>query len=171
MVAIFHVTSHTCSAAGAAIERLSNAGGVNLDFDATLFIQVGFILLLWVVLKPVLFDPMLKLFEERERRIEGNIKKARQIDDESTEANAKYEDEMAKARAEGAAEGEKLRAQGVRKEAELLGKVRDETQKRMDEARKKTQDEVAAVRSQLAAQTQSLAKDLATRVLGREVSR
>ncbi len=163
MVANFHVTSMTASSVA--------AGGVNLDFDASLFVQVGFVILLWVVLKPVLFDPMLKLFEEREKRIEGNIKRAREIDGESAEAMAKYEDQMAKARAEGVAEGDKLRAEGQRKESELLGKVRSETQQRMDEARQKQQQEVAAVRVQLATTTQTLAKDLATRVLGREVSR
>jgi F-type H+-transporting ATPase subunit b len=163
MVAIFHVTS----------ERLSSvaAGGVNLDFDASLFVQVGFMILLWVVLKPVLFDPMIKLFEEREKRIEGNIKKARRIDGESAEAKAKYDDAMAIARAEGASEREKLRTEGLRKESELLSKVRGETQARMDVARKKAEQEVAAVRTQLGTQAQTLAKDLATRVLGREVSR
>jgi F-type H+-transporting ATPase subunit b len=162
MVAIFHVTS----------ERLSSVagGGVNLDFDASLFIQVGFILILWIVLKPVLFDPLLKLFEEREKRIEGNIKKARDIDGESTEAKAKYDDAMAKARAEGTAERDKLRGEGLRKENELIGQVRGETQKRMDEARAKAQAEVAAVRTQLGSHAHAIAKDLATRVLGREVS-
>ncbi|HSQ62206.1 MAG TPA: hypothetical protein VLM85_03290 [Polyangiaceae bacterium] len=163
MVAIFHVTS----------ERLSSvaAGGVNLDFDATLFVQVGFMILLWVVLKPVLFDPMIKLFEEREKRIEGNIKKARRIDGESADAKAQYDEAMATARAEGQAAREKLRAEGLRKESDLLGKVRGEAQVRMDEVRKQKQAEVAAVRTQLATQAQTLAKDLATRVLGREVSR
>ena len=73
MALVFSLTSSN-------VESFSHSaagGGVNLDFDATLFVQVGFIIVLWLVLKPVLFDPMLKLFEEREKRIEGAIKKAR----------------------------------------------------------------------------------------------
>src|SRR5579885_1463819 len=124
MVATFSLTSSNVMSTA--------AGGVNLDFDATLLVQVGFIIVLWLVLKPVLFDPMLKLFEEREKRIEGAIKKARKIDEESAEAKARYDEAMAKARSEGAAERDKLTAESRRKENELLSKVRAETQKRID---------------------------------------
>lgn len=158
------VVSFSVSAGGAA------AGGVNLDFDATLFVQVGFIIVLWLVLKPVLFDPMLKLFEEREKRIEGAIKRARKIDEESADAMTSYNEQLAKARAEGAVEREKLRAEGLRKESDLLGKVRSDTQKKVDEARVQMQKEVAAVRASLQPKAEELAKDFAKRVLGREVT-
>jgi len=148
----------------------SAAGGVNLDFDATLFVQVGFLIVLWLVLKPVLFDPMLKLFEEREKRIEGAIKKARRIDEESAEAMTSYNEQVAKARAEGAAEREKLRAEGLRKESDLLSKVRTDTQKQVDAARAQMEKDAAAVRASLQPQTRELAKDFAKRVLGREVT-
>jgi F-type H+-transporting ATPase subunit b len=147
----------------------SAAGGVNLDFDATLLVQVGFIIVLWLVLKPLLFDPMLTLFEEREKRIEGAIKKARKIDDESAGAKAEYDEAMAKARAEGAGEREKLRAEGIRKESELLTNVRAETQKKVDVARAALAQEVAATRATLEPHTRTLARDFAKRVLGREV--
>ncbi len=162
MVATFSLTSSTVMSTA--------AGGVNLDFDATLLVQVGFILILWLVLKPVLFDPMLKLFEEREKRIEGAIKKARKIDEESAEAKAQYDEAMAKARSEGAAERDKLTADSRRKENDLLTKVRAETQKRIDEARAAMQKDVASTRSSLEPHTSALAKDFAKRVLGREVA-
>jgi F-type H+-transporting ATPase subunit b len=162
MVATFLVTSSQLTEAA--------AGGVNLDFDATLFVQAGFILLLWVVLKPLLFDPMLKLFDEREQRIEGAIKKARRIDEKSAEAKAEYDDLMAKARAEGGVLREKLRADGLRKEGDLLATVRGETQKTVDEARGATEREAAETRTALVPHTRAIAKELASRVLGREVS-
>ena len=39
-----------------------------------------------VMLKPLLFDPMLKLFDEREKRIEGAKLEARKTDDASAQA-------------------------------------------------------------------------------------
>jgi F-type H+-transporting ATPase subunit b len=163
MVATFLLRSGELTAHGA-------AGGVNLDFDATLLVQVVFILVLWAVLKPMLFDPLLKLFEEREKRIEGTKKRARRIDEESAEAKAKYDDLMNQARAEGTAEREKLRAESIRKESELLTKVRGEIQHTVDEARTETQREVDSTRTALKPHTQAIARELATRVLGREVS-
>jgi F-type H+-transporting ATPase subunit b len=170
MLATFALT--TCSAAGAAITTSSHAaeGGVNLDMDATLFVQAAFILVLWLVLKPVLFDPMLKLFEEREKRIEGAVKKARRIDEKSAAANAEYEELVAQGRAAGAAERDKLRTDAARKESDLLGKIRSQTQQRVDAARAETEKELAQTRSQLVPHTNAIAKDLAKRVLGREVT-
>ena len=49
----------------------SAAGGIDVDVDLTVFGQVALFLVLMLVLKPLLFDPLLKLFEEREKRIEG----------------------------------------------------------------------------------------------------
>ncbi len=170
MVATFSLTSSNVVCFSVSGGDAAAAGGVNLDFDATLFVQVGFIIVLWLVLKPLMFDPMLKLFEEREKRIEGAIKRARKIDEESAEAMTSYNEQVSKARAEGAAEREKLRAEGLRKESDLLTKVRNETQKKVDDARAQMQKDVAGVRSSLEPQTQELAKEFAKRVLGREVT-
>ena len=38
-----------------------------IDFDATLVIQMGLFLLLFVVLKPLLFTPFMKAMDERQR--------------------------------------------------------------------------------------------------------
>jgi F-type H+-transporting ATPase subunit b len=164
-------TFASVTAAGAVMSSKAAEGGVNLDLDSTLFVQAAFIIVLWLVLEPVLFKPMLRLYAEREKRIEGAMKKARRIDERSAEANAEYEDAVAKARAEGAAEREKLRSDSTRKEAALLTKVRGETQERVDAARAETELELAATRAALAPHTKAIAEDLATRVLGRGVSR
>jgi len=145
-------------------------GGVNLDFDATMLVQVGFIIVLWLVLKPVLFDPMIKLFSEREERIEGAIKRARKIDEKSAAKKGEYDSLMAKARAEGNAERDRLRALALKRESDLLAQVRGETQERVDAARAETDAELAAARAALQPTTRDLARQVAARVLGREVS-
>ena len=55
---------------GSVLSSESGGGGVDVDFDATLLIMVGLFVFLWIVLKPLLFDPMLRLFEERERQVD-----------------------------------------------------------------------------------------------------
>ena len=145
-------------------------GGVSVDFDKTLFVQVGLFILLWIVLKPLLFDPMLKLFEEREKKIEGTIADARKIDFQSAEAKATYDAALAAARAEGALERDRLRAEGIKTENELLAAARLASQKKLEEGRQKSQGEMDAARSDLSKERQVLARDVATRVLGREVN-
>src|SRR4051794_36832523 len=99
-------------------------GGVTVDLDLSLFVQLGFFLVLLFVLKPTLFDPMMRLFEEREKRIDGTRHQATKEDERSAKALAKYEAILAKAREAGAAERDVLRAEGLKREAELMAQVR-----------------------------------------------
>jgi F-type H+-transporting ATPase subunit b len=145
-------------------------GGVSVDFDKTLFVQVGLFVVLWLVLKPLLFDPMLKLFEEREKKIEGTIADARKIDLQSADAKATYDEALTKARAAGALERDRLRAEGIKKENELLTAARVASQQKIDEGRTQSLKEVDAARSDLSKERQVLARDVAARVLGREVN-
>lgn len=142
---------------------------MNLDLDATAFVQVGLFVVLFLVLKPMLFDPMLKLFEAREKRIEGNIAKARKIDEHSAHAKAEYDAAMQKARNAGAAEREKIKNEGLRHETELLAKVRLEMAQVADQNRKKAEGDRSSARLQLQKDSSALAGQLAGLVLGREV--
>ncbi|MGH7281507.1 MAG: ATP synthase F0 subunit B [Polyangiaceae bacterium] len=144
-------------------------GAVNVDFDATLLVEMVVFTVLILALKPVLFDPMLKLFAERERRIEGAKLDARKTDEASAKALAKYESAMAKARAAAGVEREKLRAEGQKSENDILTGVRASTTKALEEGRKVTAGDVTRVRTELGPQVKTLAADLATRALGREV--
>lgn len=144
-------------------------GGVEVDFDPTLLGQVALFILLLLVLKPLLFDPMLKLFEERERRIDGAKVLARKIDEKSAGALAKYEQEMQKARAAANLEREKLRAEGLKTENEILARVRATTAKVLEDGRKRMQAEAASARDALRNEAATTARELAARVLGREV--
>jgi F-type H+-transporting ATPase subunit b len=77
---------------------------------------------------------------------------------------------MGKAQAQGNAERERLRAEGIKAENDVLAKVRAETASFLAEGRKKAQDELTTARAQIRAQSQDMGKQLASRVLGREVS-
>jgi F-type H+-transporting ATPase subunit b len=142
---------------------------VTVDFDATVAAQAVLFVLLLLVLKPLLFDPMLKLFEEREKRIIGAKLQARRLDEASAGALAKYEAEMQRARAVGNTERDRMRAEGSKQENEILAKVRQSTSKTLEEGRKKLAGEVATVRTSLGREASALGRELAGRVLGRQV--
>jgi F-type H+-transporting ATPase subunit b len=112
---------------------------------------------------------MLKLFEEREKRIDGAKVQARKIDEKSATALAKYEAEMAKARATANTEREKIRGEAVRREQEILSAVRAATAKAIDDGKRAAHAEAERARATLRADAAAMAKELASRVLGREV--
>lgn len=149
---------------------LSDGSAVTVDFDATLFVQIGIFIVLLLVLKPLLFEPMLKLFEERERRTEGTKREASKEDARSAKALTEYEAALAKARQAGAAERDAIRAEGLRKEAELLADIRNQTASTIEQGRAKLAAEAKAARDRLGAEAAELGRTIASRVLGREVS-
>jgi F-type H+-transporting ATPase subunit b len=151
-------------------EGLFAEGAVTVDLDASLLFQIAVFVVLLVVLKPMLFDPMMKLFAERERRIEGTRKKATEVDKKSAKALADYERILEKARAQGAQERDALRAEAVKRETELMATVRAQTAATLEQGRGEISKEAAAARRQLQQEAAMLGRAIAARVLGREVS-
>jgi F-type H+-transporting ATPase subunit b len=145
-------------------------GAVTVDADLSLFVQLGLFVVLLLVLKPTLFDPMMKLFEEREARIEGTRNQATKTDIKSAKAKAKADSIVAKGREEGTVAREALRAEGVKREADLMNLVRAATAKTLEEGRAATGTDADAARKQLRLDAHSLGREMAARVLGREVA-
>lgn len=145
-------------------------GGVTVDLDLTLFVQLGFFLVLLFVLKPTLFDPMMRLFEEREKRIEGTRHEATKEDERSAKALAKYEAICAKGREAGAVERDALRAEGTKREQEILAQVRAEVAATLEQGRAAIAVETKTARRELEGEVRTLGRETASRVLGREVT-
>lgn len=145
-------------------------GGVNVDLDASFVVQIVLFVVLLLVLKPLLFDPMMRLFEEREERIDRTIEKARKTDEASAKALAKYEAILAKAREAGSAERDQLRAQGAKKEAEVSAQVRSQTAATVEQGRAVLANETKDARAKLQVEAAELGRTIASRVLGREVT-
>ena len=143
---------------------------ISVDIDATFLVALVLFVGLTLILKPVLFDPMLKLFEEREKLIDGAKAQARRIDEKSANAEAIYEAEMNKARASGNAERETVRAQAVKREQEILAQARQNAAQAIEAGKHAAQGEADRARRTLEGGAGTLADDLASRVLGRKVS-
>ncbi len=153
----------------AALTGGTSGSAVDVDINWTFLAQIALFLVLFVVLKPLLFDPLLRLFEEREKRIAGAKAEATEMYKEADAKIAKYEEELALVKRAAGEERDKLRAEGQRQEQAILAKVRNETNALLDEGRKKISVDGASLRQELDVAAQALAREMATSVLGREV--
>jgi F-type H+-transporting ATPase subunit b len=145
-------------------------GGVTVDLDLSLFVQAAIFMVLLFILKPTLFDPMMRLFEEREKRIEGTRHAASREDERSAKALAKYEGALASARKDGTAERDALRADGAAREQAIMAKVRTDVAATLDHGRAAIAAEEKAARAELRNQARALGRQAASRVLGREIA-
>jgi F-type H+-transporting ATPase subunit b len=145
------------------------SGGIAIDFDKTFVLQMCIFVVLILVLKPLLFDPVLKVFEEREKRTEGARAEAREMQEEAGELLRRYEGELEKIHRVASDERDHQRAETAKLEAEILLNARTVSAKIVEDGRKKIETEINAIRFDLGRQSEHLSRDMAARVLGREV--
>jgi F-type H+-transporting ATPase subunit b len=145
------------------------SGGSIIDLDGTVFVQLAMFFIAFFVLRALVFKPMIALLDAREEAIDGAKDQAKRLEIEVKEKQATFEAELRKVRGASGEERDRLRAEGQELERRLLEKVRVETQKLVGDAKTRLDGEAQLARQTLAAQRPELAREIASKVLGREV--
>jgi len=141
-----------------------------IDLDGTVLVQFALFLILFVIANRLLFQPYLRLRERRKAGIEGARAEAERM---SAQAEAKlvdYDKQLAAARNRANDEGRKVRADAAAHEKAVTDTARGEAQKALDEAAARVRAETEAARLQLLPQASALARQIASKLLGREVA-
>lgn len=155
------------------MQLLSSAllsGGSIIDLDGTFFVQLGIFFVAFLVLRSLVFKPMVALFEAREAAIDGAKDEAARLSAEAATAGQSFDEELRKVRAQAASEREALRTDAQKREREILEAVKAETEKSAAEAQTKLDASAAELRSSLNASIPGLAKEIASKLLQREVA-
>ena len=141
-----------------------------IDLDLTVLVQFAlFLITLWVSNK-FLFQPYLRLREKRKAGIEGARAEAERMTAQAEAKLVDYEKKLAQARDRANEEGRKVRAEGMAHEKDVTDRARAEAQRAIDEATAKMRAETDAARAQLMPQADTLAREMASKLLGREVA-
>lgn len=140
-----------------------------MDIDWTIFLQFGVFVALFVVAKAFLFTPYLKLRERREQGIDGARAEAHRMSAEADAKLADYESKLKAARAKAAEEQRSIRAAAAAHEQEVTEQARNTTQAAWNEAQANVGRDVTAARADLLARADALAKQMASRLLGRQL--
>lgn len=146
------------------------AGGSIIDLDGTFLVHLLVFFLAFLLLRSLIFKPMVSLFEAREQAIDGARAEARQMEREAEEKAGAFEEAMRTIRLQAGEERDRLRQEGLRLERTILEKVRQETQKTIADAEKRMAGEAGRIRRDIQSAVPALARDMATKLLGREVS-
>ncbi len=152
------------------IEPLLASSAVNVDLDITAVIHFVLSAAFVLLMKDLVFEPLMKVFDERERRTAGAIERARQMDEEAIALKTEYDDRMDGVRREAAVDRERVRGKLKRLELEMMSSTRKAVGETLDEGMSKLHVEVNKIQKDLEAQRVGLAAEIASRVLGRELS-
>ncbi len=143
--------------------------GISIDLDLTFTLQMLLFAVLIVVLKPLLLDPVLRVFEERERRTDGAKAAAREMQQKAGELLQRYEAELVKVGKAAAEERDRMRVETARLEAEILTEARTAAAHVLEQGRTEIEQQVERIRFDLGRKSERLAREMAARALGREV--
>src|ERR1044072_8913744 len=106
---------------------LALAGGVSLDFDNTLVVQIFIFVLLMFLLEPLLFAPVLRVFALREERTEGAKAQARELDEQAGQLFSRSQRELERVNRVGGEERDRMRTETAKLEAAILNEARQAT--------------------------------------------
>ncbi len=149
---------------------LASGADVSVDFDLSFLVQAVLFGLFITLIKPILIDPLMRLFEEREYQSDGARAEARSMDERANELLTRFEGELEKVRKEAAIERDRLRAETAKLEAAMLEEAKSDAARILSEGRSQIATEVSQLRTELSAARPALAQQIASKLLGREVS-
>ncbi len=144
------------------------AGDLVLIPEVPLLVSLIVLFLILVVpVNKLLLQPLLKVLDEREERIDGTRNKADSLEREASEILQRYESEVRAVR-----EDSEQKRRGVLDEArgqssETTGAARSAAEQQIEAARNEVNAALEQARTGLQSQAQDLAQQAASQVLGR----
>ena len=164
------LSPETIAAAHEAVHEAAHEAQPLIDLDNTVFVQLGLFLLMLVVLHFLVFKPFLQARGERDDRIEGERRRAQEMEAAAQAKIADFEGRLEKAKQSGVAMAVAARGEAGKRERAILDSARTEAQALLESQRKAAQTAGEAARVRLARDTEGSARRLASRILGREVA-
>ena len=142
-------------------------GGVNLDIDATFFIQLGVIVLTMLVLRKLVFQPYLRVSKIREELTTKTAERAEETSARAALLASDFEAKLQAAKQEALEVKSALRAEGVEIKDQILNQAADQANAELASARQKLASEIDDVRGASQALVDELSSAIVAKVLGR----
>lgn len=141
-----------------------------ISLDISILYQVILFVVLWLILNKVLFQPYLRLLDERERRTAGAQHDSSDLEHEGARLRAQYEEKIKTAQTTAYADKERVLQTARMEREKILGDARQEATQTLERARQEITAAVATERTLAAAEAQSIGAVIASKVLGRNVA-
>ena len=143
---------------------------MGITLDVTFAIQIVSFLVLWAILRRLLFEPMLEVLEKREQRTRGSLEAASHMHADVEAMRADYDARVRSARQKSLADLEASRKLTAAEERTILGAARDQAAARLATSRAEVGLQIEAARTTLQRDAATLARQLVEKVVGRSIA-
>lgn len=140
-----------------------------INIDWTLFLQFGNFLLLLLVLNALLYRPLRGVLERRKATVDGAYDRAKALEASINDKMTRYQEQLKAAKDKGAQEKAGLRQSALVEEAKALQAAHQSASEKLERIRTQVVGEAEAARAALRGETQTLARLVAAKVLGRSL--
>ena len=135
--------------------------------DWTFFCQIVLFLVLWAVLRRVLFEPNLVLLANREHNSAGALQEATRIKADAEGKGQEYRTQLAEARSGAMQEVDAVYREAQQQSQELIEQAREESSQTLAQLRQSLEREIAEARHDLEQRIPDFSNEIAARLLGR----
>jgi F-type H+-transporting ATPase subunit b len=150
-------------------KRIDSKNDPMISLDYSIVYQLVLFLIVWLILSKVLFRPYLGLLEERDRRTLGTQHDSTDLEHEGARLRAQYEEKISQAQATGYAAKEAILQEARKQRERVLNQAREEAMGMLEGVRREVENQIQKERQFAAAEVRTIAQEMASKVLGRNV--
>jgi F-type H+-transporting ATPase subunit b len=140
-----------------------------IQLDYSIVYQIVLFVVLWLILNKLLFQPYLRLLEEREHQTTGAQHDSVDLEHEGAKLKAQYDEKMAQGQAAGYAAKEAINQDARQQREKILGQARDEAGRSLEQIRQEVAVAMEQEKPLAAAEVSAVAADMVNKVLGRRI--
>jgi F-type H+-transporting ATPase subunit b len=141
-----------------------------ISLDISILHQIILFIVLGLILNKILFQPYLRLLEERERRTIGAEHDSADLEHEGARLRAQYEEKIAQAQSAAYAAKDAILQEARQQREKILGQARAEAASKLEQARREIALALEKEKALAAAETTTVAGEMVSKVLGRKVA-
>lgn len=141
-----------------------------ISLDLSILYQIILFVALWLILNKILFQPYLRLLEERERRTIGAEHDSADLEHEGARLRARYEEKIAQAQTAAYAAKDAILQEARQQREKILGEARAAAASKLEQARREISLALEKEKALAAAEAATVAGEMVSKVLGRKVA-
>jgi len=141
-----------------------------IELNWSIFLQMFNFLLLMFILNKILYKPILKILEEREKKISDGQQEVKDLAAQGNKLVATYNEKLQAAKVEAMASKANARKQAVEQVNAVIQEARGKAEQEILQVRQRVASEIETAKKQLEPELASMAATIAEQVLGRKVA-
>ena len=140
-----------------------------IEIDWTFFLQFANFIVLLFVLNVLLYRPLRRVMADRKQTIDGSYQSAKDMESRIQEKMERYQAQLKEAKMRGNQEKASFRQEALEQEAKIVGEARESASARLQNIKDQVAQEAASASAALKSETETLAGQIASKVLGRKI--